>query len=54
LAKSTSPTQVSRISVSTLLAGRQIKDEASLDQVLRVVKNAAQRALDKGHIVELT
>jgi len=54
LAKSTGSTrQVSHISVSTLLAGRQIKDVTDLGQALKVVEDAAQRALDKGHIVEL-
>jgi len=51
--QSCSTRQVSRISVSTLLAGRQIKDVTDLGQALKVVEDAAQRALDKGHIVEL-
>jgi hypothetical protein len=45
--------RVSRISVSTLLAGRQIDGEADLDQALQVVKDAARRALKDGNVVEL-
>jgi isopropylmalate/homocitrate/citramalate synthase len=45
--------KVSRISVSSLLAGRQIEGEADLDQALQMVKDAARRALQDGNVVEL-
>jgi hypothetical protein len=45
--------KVAQISVSSLLAGREIEDETQLDQALGVIKNAALRALDDTDAIEL-
>jgi len=47
------PRKVKQVSVSTLLAGKEIEDEAGLDKALNIVKDAALKALNDSDAIEL-